>query len=81
MYGIFHLHKIFYTLDNSFYGYGIWIKKDDNEILKYHIMGYDPGVSFHSAFYPKSLIKTVICSNKSEGAYDIMKVIEEEILK
>ncbi len=67
--------------DNSFYGYGIWIKKDDNEILKYHIMGYDPGVSFHSAFYPKSLIKTVICSNKSEGAYDIMKVIEEEILK
>ncbi|AWE07711.1 penicillin-binding protein [Lysinibacillus sp. 2017] len=67
--------------DNSFYGYGIWIKKNGNEILKYHIMGYDPGVSFHSAFYPKSLIKTVICSNKSEGAYDIMKVIEEEILK
>lgn len=67
--------------DNSFYGYGIWIQKNDNEILKYHIMGYDPGVSFHSAFYPKSLIKTVICSNKSEGAYDIMKLIEEELLK
>lgn len=66
--------------DNSFYGYGIWIKKKDNEISKYHIMGYDPGVSFHSAFYPKTLIKTVICSNKSEGAYDIMKKIEEEIL-
>lgn len=66
---------------NSFYGYGVWIKKNDNEILKYHIMGYDPGVSFHSAFYPKTLIKTIICSNKSEGAYDIMKEIEEKILE
>lgn len=66
---------------NSFYGYGVWIEKNDNEIYKYHIMGYDPGVSFHSAFYPETSIKTVICSNKSEGAYDIMKEIEEEILK
>ncbi len=66
---------------NSFYGYGVWIEKNVDTILKYHIMGYDPGVSFHSAFYPKTSIKTVICSNKSEGAYDIMKEIEEEILK
>jgi len=44
-------------------------------------MGYDPGVSFHSAFYPEISIKTVVCSNKSEGAYDIMKQIEKEILK
>lgn len=66
---------------NSFYGYGVWIEKNDNEIYKYHIMGYDPGVSFHSAFYPETSIKTVICSNMSEGAYDIMKEIEEEILK
>jgi len=66
---------------NSFYGYGVWIEKNDNEILKYHIMGYDPGVSFHSAFFPETSIKTVICSNKSEGAYGIMKEIEEEILK
>lgn len=66
---------------NSFYGYGVWIEKNDNEIYKYHIMGYDPGVSFHSAFYPETSIKTVICSNMSEGAYVIMKEIEEEILK
>ncbi|OAS84223.1 MULTISPECIES: serine hydrolase domain-containing protein [Metabacillus] len=64
---------------NSFYGYGVWIEKNDDEIIKYHIMGYDPGVSFHSAFYPKTSIKTVICSNKSKGAYGIMKEIEEEI--
>lgn len=64
---------------NSFYGYGLWIEKNNDEIYKYHIMGYDPGVSFHSAYYPKTSIKSVICSNKSEGAYDIMKAIEDEI--
>ncbi|MFZ3578791.1 hypothetical protein [Virgibacillus sp. DJP39] len=37
--------------ENGFYGYGIWIKKQTEDgILKYHIMGYDPGVSFHSAY-------------------------------
>ncbi|MGE8207846.1 serine hydrolase domain-containing protein [Heyndrickxia sp. NPDC080065] len=66
--------------NNGFYGYGVWIEKKSDEVLKYHIMGYDPGVNFHSAFYPKTSIKTVICSNKSEGAYDIMKEIEKEIL-
>ncbi|MQR94431.1 serine hydrolase domain-containing protein [Fictibacillus phosphorivorans] len=66
--------------DTGFYGYGIWIKKDiENNIFKYHVMGYDPGVSFHSAHYPDVSINVVICSNKSDGAFDIMKVIEEEV--
>lgn len=67
--------------NEQFYGYGVWINKNNDEITKYHIMGYDPGVSFHSAFYPKSSIKTVVCSNQSEGAYDILKAIEAKILK
>jgi|SRR5699024_8845237 len=66
---------------NSFYGYGVWIDKNDDEVFKYHVMGYDPGVSFHSAYYPKTSIKTIICSNKSNGAYDVMKEIEDEIFK
>lgn len=66
--------------ENSFYGYGIWIKKTEKSVLKYHIMGYDPGVSFHSAYYPGSSIKVVVCSNKSKGAVDIMSGIEEELL-
>jgi CubicO group peptidase (beta-lactamase class C family) len=64
----------------KFYGYGVWIAKDGNgEIFKYHVMGYDPGVSFHSAFYPHHSIKAVVCSNRSSGAYDIMKCIEDEV--
>jgi CubicO group peptidase (beta-lactamase class C family) len=65
--------------ETGYYGYGVWIKKQDNQILKYHVMGYDPGVSFHSAFYPASQAIAVVCSNKSSGAYDIMETIENSL--
>jgi CubicO group peptidase (beta-lactamase class C family) len=63
----------------DFYGYGIWIKKTDNHVLKYHVMGYDPGVSFHSAYYPETSAKVVVCSNKSGGAFEMMTGIEAEL--
>lgn len=63
----------------NFYGYGVWIKKQDDDIFKYHVMGYDPGVSFHSAYYPAAKTIAVVCSNKSSGAYDLMETIEEAL--
>ncbi len=66
---------------DNYYGYGVWIVKNKNdEIVKYHVMGYDPGVNFHSSYYPRKSIKAVVCSNRSSGAYDMMKCIEEEFL-
>ncbi|OPA78732.1 penicillin-binding protein [Paenibacillus selenitireducens] len=65
---------------DNFYGYGVWIAKNEkDEIVKYHVMGYDPGVSFHSAYYPRKSIKAVVCSNRSSGAYDMMECIDDEI--
>ena len=67
--------------ESDCYGHGVWIKKDSkSSILKYHVMGYDPGVCFHSAYYPESSIKVVICSNNSNGAIDIMRGIEAELI-
>lgn len=63
--------------ETGYYGYGIWIKKDADQALKYHVMGYDPGVSFHSAYYPATQTIAVVCSNKSKGAFEIMMAIEE----
>ncbi|MEK3977183.1 serine hydrolase domain-containing protein [Psychrobacillus sp. FSL K6-1267] len=63
--------------DDDYYGYGVWIKKSGNNINKYHVMGYDPGVSFHSAYYPAQQIKLAVCSNKSKGAFAMLKVIEQ----
>ncbi|MEK4146598.1 serine hydrolase [Robertmurraya sp. FSL W8-0741] len=65
--------------EEDHYGYGVWIEKKGKEVHKYHVMGYDPGVSFHSAFYPSDCITVVVCSNKSEGAYGVMKGIEQII--
>ncbi|MFE4242659.1 serine hydrolase domain-containing protein [Peribacillus butanolivorans] len=67
--------------DEEYYGYGIWIRKKDNTICKYHVMGYDPGVSFNSSYYPQSGITTVIPSNKDEGPYDISQTIETNYIK
>ena len=61
---------------DRFYGYGVWIDKKEDSISKYHVMGYDPGVSFHSAYYPAIGLVSVVCSNKSEGAFDVFKEIE-----
>lgn len=65
--------------DGDFYGYGVWIGKKNEQVVKYHVMGYDPGVNFHSAYYPTSDFTLTVCSNISTGAYAIMRGIEDEI--
>ena len=62
------------------YGYGLWIQHHaSGDVYKYHVMGYDPGVSFHSGYYPETEVISVICSNQSDGAFDVMKQIETRI--
>lgn len=62
------------------YGYGLWIQHHaSGDVYKYHVMGYDPGVSFHSGYYPEIDTISVICSNQSDGAFDMMKQIEIQI--
>ncbi|EZH64523.1 penicillin-binding protein [Bacillaceae bacterium JMAK1] len=67
--------------DEDDYGYGVWIHQDTDGIVCYHLMGYDPGVSFHSAYYPKEECVVVVCSNQSEGAYEMIEAIEKVINK
>lgn len=62
--------------NNQSYGYGIWIETRENKIFKYHVMGYDPGVSFRSAVYPDLGITLVIPSNKGAGPEKLMIEIE-----
>ncbi|WP_077619319.1 serine hydrolase domain-containing protein [Bacillus sinesaloumensis] len=65
--------------EDEYYGYGVWISKRDSDIYKYHVMGYDPGVSFASSHYPASGLTLVIPSNQSYGPHDVTDVIEEHI--
>jgi CubicO group peptidase (beta-lactamase class C family) len=65
--------------DGVQYGYGVWINSHEGIISKYHVMGYDPGVSFHSGIYPNSKTVFAVPSNHSSGAFSIMKAIEEQV--
>lgn len=62
---------------DSHYGYGVWIDQDGDSVRKYHVMGYDPGVSFHSGYYPADGSILTVLSNKSGGAHDVIKMIEQ----
>ncbi|GAK01281.1 LOW QUALITY PROTEIN: penicillin-binding protein [Geomicrobium sp. JCM 19055] len=75
------LLKVHVQGDEDDYGYGLWIHQSEKEIVRYHLMGYDPGVSFHTAYYPENETVVVVCSNQSEGAYEIMEAIEDVIGK
>jgi len=66
--------------NDEYYGYGVWISKRDGNIVKYHLMGSDPGVSFRSAFYPGQGAAIAVTCNASRGAYKIMKAMEEQLL-
>lgn len=68
--------------ETSGYGYGVWLELTGAGVIwKYHIMGYDPGVSCHSAYYPHdATIVSVLC-NQSKGAYTISKAVEETLFK
>ncbi|UUI03934.1 beta-lactamase family protein [Oceanobacillus jeddahense] len=63
--------------ENIYYGYSGYMELDDNkDIIKYIQMGYDPGVNFRAVHYPSSERTIIVCSNESEGAYELLKVIE-----
>jgi CubicO group peptidase (beta-lactamase class C family) len=62
--------------EDEYYGYGVWISKQHGEVFKYHLMGYDPGVSFTSAFYPAHRVTFAALCNRSRGAYRMMQAVE-----
>lgn len=65
--------------DNWYYGYGVWIDQRDREIFKYYLMGYDPGANFHSAVFPTLGTMVVVCSNRTDGAFEMMRAIENTL--
>lgn len=62
--------------DTWYYGYGVWMIKEQ-EILKYFIMGYDPGVSMFSSFFPKHNIIATVLGNTEYGSGPISRAIQD----
>ncbi|WP_217585492.1 serine hydrolase domain-containing protein [Lentibacillus saliphilus] len=64
------------VVEDIFYGYGGYMELNEKGVVKYIQMGYDPGVNYRSVYYPDLNLTIVVCSNKSEGAYEMLKEIE-----
>ncbi|RDW19650.1 serine hydrolase domain-containing protein [Oceanobacillus chungangensis] len=67
------------VVEDIFYGYGGYMELNEQGVVKYIQMGYDPGVNYRSVHYPNLDLTIVVCSNKSEGAYEMLKEIESLI--
>ncbi|MNP70517.1 hypothetical protein D3C76_1667620 [compost metagenome] len=65
--------------DEEYYGHGIWIDRKGEDIFKFHVMGFDPGVSFMSSVYPDRDLRLVVLSNQESGPYPITMAIEEAL--
>lgn len=63
-------------IEDGNYGYGVWIKREEDTLVKYHVSGYDPGVNFHSGYYPKDRSILTVLSNTNNGAFEAMKLVE-----
>lgn len=66
--------------EDIFYSYGGYMELNEQGVVKYIQMGYDPGVNYRSVHYPNKDLTIVVCSNKSEGAYEMLKEIESLIV-
>ncbi|MFC4025492.1 serine hydrolase domain-containing protein [Oceanobacillus longus] len=68
------------VVEDIFYGYGGYMESNEQGVVKYNQMGYDPGVNYRSVHYPNQNLTIVVCSNKSEGAYEMLKEVERLII-
>lgn len=63
------------------YGYSGYMETSGEAVVKYIQMGYDPGVNFRAVHYPGEDLTIVVCSNKSDDAYEMLKEAESLILR
>ncbi|MFD2628899.1 serine hydrolase domain-containing protein [Oceanobacillus kapialis] len=66
--------------EDLFYSYGGYVDMEQNKVKKHILMGYDPGVNFRSVYYPEKSISIVVCSNESDGAFEVLKDLERLLI-
>ena len=68
------------VVEDIFYGYVGYMESNEQGVVKYIQMGYDPGVNYRAVYYPNQDLTIIVCSNHSEGAYEMLKEIESLIM-
>ena len=61
--------------DEDYYGYGIWLWKNDNGAFWPFFQGSDPGVSFISLYKPEEATDITLVSNFGDDVWNLMNQI------
>jgi CubicO group peptidase (beta-lactamase class C family) len=61
--------------DSNYYGYGIWLKRNDNGYYVPWIQGNDPGVSFISSYDKSNCENITIVSNMGNNVWEVERKI------
>lgn len=82
------LEKMFYPyfstgddLHETFYGYGVWLKRNDGKITSIYMLGEDPGSAFISAYFPEKETVLTILGNETEAVWPMRRCLTAEIKK
>jgi CubicO group peptidase (beta-lactamase class C family) len=60
---------------NTYYGYGLWIRDDENGDREEYFVGCDAGVSFKSSVNREKGLQVTVISNTTDGAWPILRDI------
>lgn len=61
--------------DDTFYGYGIWLAKNDEDRYIPYFQGSDPGVSFISSYDIKNKTSITIASNFGDNVWKLRRAL------
>lgn len=65
--------------DKSWYGYGLWLTVEEDQVSEAMIVGCDAGISFKSGYKFKDHVSYSVFSNTADGAWIITGAIKEMV--
>lgn len=63
--------------ERSWYGYGLWLSVDNDNVVEIAIIGCDAGVSFKSGYRTDENVSYTVMSNTTDGAWSVTGTIRE----
>lgn len=64
--------------ENSYYGLGVYLPKA-NDYSSFHVVGWDPGAAFFSAYYPQAEITATAFTNNDSDLFSLLERLNKHL--
>ncbi|MEG1207228.1 MAG: serine hydrolase domain-containing protein [Angelakisella sp.] len=68
------------SIEDGYYGYGVWLKKRPNNTHSPYFQGSDPGVSFITVYEPSKNMTVTLVSNYGDNVWRLLRNIREQYI-